>query len=248
MITTIKFEELINLFRKSDAVSIGGELLIVSLGSLEPEYGETYTITPNGVQYYTLSKKDNEEVKVLNEDTYLVNIGEKELVHHTELEVVFLTRMSHDNTTRETNPQNYKILSILDYVDGEGIPEEIDRIRMDALEVFCGQSVDDDWYDGYLYDGTVQIMTTPCMEDGYLSEILTTNRWLRKNVDAFVENHSDLISEFDVGASENTHEVTFINRDLTEDQLNKVFIDFIEFLRSICPCEVIGSIERNGAW
>jgi hypothetical protein len=50
-----------------------------------------------------------------------------------------------------------------------------------------------------------------------------------------------------VGAAENMHLITFIKRDLTEDQLNEVFIDFIEFLRGICPCEVIGSIERTGS-
>jgi hypothetical protein len=27
--------------------------------------------------------------------------------------------------------------------------------------------------------------------------------------------------------------------------LNQVFVDFIEFLRGVCPCAVIGNIERN---
>jgi hypothetical protein len=146
----------------------------------------------------------------------------------------------------ETNPQNFKIMSIIDKFDDEYFQKEIDNIRMDALEVFCGQAVDSDWYDGfYLYDGVVQIETTPCMKDGYLSELLSTDRWLVKNVGAFVEKHSDLISSFEVGVSENLHEVTFSKRDLTKDQLNQVFIDFIEFLRGVCPCAVIGNIERN---
>lgn len=148
--------------------------------------------------------------------------------------------------TMETNPRNFKILSIIDDFDDEDFQEEIGRIRMDAFEVFCGAAVDEDWYDGfYLYDGVVQIMTTPCMKDGYVSDLLSTNHWLSKNVGAFVEKHSDLISEIEVGACENLHEVTFIKRDLTKEQLNQVFIDFIEFLRDVCPCEVIGSIERG---
>ncbi len=101
--TTIKFEELIELFRKSYAVDFDGQLRFVKLQ--EHDDGETYGISryhSYGIAledgFYTISKKDNEEVEVQNGDTYVVytRFDEEEDDEEEDVdvfEVTFLTSM-----------------------------------------------------------------------------------------------------------------------------------------------------------
>ena len=42
---------------------------------------------------------------------------------------------------------------------------------------------------------------------------------------------------------EATHDFEFKNTNLTEDQLNQIFDDFVEFLRGISPCDVVADYE-----
>jgi len=98
--TTIKFEELIELFRKSYAVDFDGHLRFVKLQ--EHDDGETYGISRYysyiyGIAFedgfYTISKKDNEEVEVQNGDTYVVYTRFDEEEDTGVFEVTFLTSM-----------------------------------------------------------------------------------------------------------------------------------------------------------
>jgi len=137
--------------------------------------------------------------------------------------------------------QNLKITSILDTPFDD---DEISRIVADELIVIHPRWSDpEDWYE-YFYkeEGIMRVITTP-NSGRYVDESLSMNEWLDDNIQTFIDRHSNTIENIDVGCMEATHDIEFNNTNLTEDQLNQIFDDFIEFLRGIAPCDVVAHYE-----
>jgi hypothetical protein len=137
--------------------------------------------------------------------------------------------------------QNLKITSILDTPFDD---DKISRIVADELIVIHPRSIDpEDWYE-YFYkeEGIMRVITTPNI-GRYVEESLSMNEWLDDNIQTFIDRHSDTIENIDVGCMEATHDFEFKNTNLTEDQLNQIFDDFVEFLRGISPCDVVAHYE-----
>jgi hypothetical protein len=149
--------------------------------------------------------------------------------------------------------QNLKITSILDTPFDD---DEISRIVADELVVIHPRVDEpDDWYeDMYKEEGIMRVITTPNIGGDtnsyscrliahYVEEELSMNEWLDDNIQTFIDRHSDTIENIDVGCMEATHDFEFKNTNLTEDQLNQIFDDFVEFLRGISPCDVVADYE-----
>lgn len=143
--------------------------------------------------------------------------------------------------------QNLKITSILDTPFDD---DEISRIVADELVVIHPRVDEpDDWYESfYKEEGIMRVITTPnigyfgdtnSLIGHYVEEELSMNEWLDDNIQTFIDRHSDTIDTIDVGCMEATHDFEFKNTNLTEDQLNQIFDDFVEFLRGISPCDVV---------
>jgi hypothetical protein len=138
--------------------------------------------------------------------------------------------------------QNLKITSILDTPFDD---DEIDIIVADELVVIHPRAwhAPDDWYESfYKKEGIMRVITTPNI-GGDVAEDLSMNEWLDNNIQTFIDRHSNTIENIDVGCMEATHEFEFKNTNLTEDQLNQIFDDFVEFLRGISPCDVVADYE-----
>ena len=145
--------------------------------------------------------------------------------------------------------QNLKITSILDTPFDD---DEISRIVADELVVIHPRVDEpDDWYESfYKEEGIMRAITTPniggdtnSLIGHYVEEELSMNEWLDDNIQTFIDRHSDTIDTIDVGCMEATHDFEFKNTNLTEDQLNQIFDDFVEFLRGISPCDVVVDYE-----
>ena len=147
--------------------------------------------------------------------------------------------------------QNLKITSILDTPFDD---DEISRIVADELVVIHPRVDEpDDWYESfYKEEGIMRVITTPnigysgdtnSLIGHYVEEELSMNEWLDDNIQTFIDRHSDTIDTIDVGCMEATHDFEFKNTNLTEDQLNQIFDDFVEFLRGISPCDVVVDYE-----
>jgi len=152
-------------------------------------------------------------------------------------------------TTKKTIEM--KILSIFDVAVE---PDEIESIVADELIVIHPRSVEpEDWYDSiYKHEAVMNVVITPNVgkwpEGDYIIDPdlgIGMQEWMSEHINKFIERHNDTINYIDVSELENTHYFKFKVTNLTENQLNGIFDDYVQFLRDICPCDVVPVFTKN---